>query len=123
MMLQSSVQPPFDFEYWSHLATSDPQAFEARRAALIEAVIQRAPEHSRVRLRRLQWKLDAIRTTARNPLAACVRMHELMWQGFIGGGGLWEVLNAARSGRRPSFEMPFAEAAVLRFDPERSKKP
>ena len=32
----------FDFEHWSHLASEDPEAFEARRQALIEDLINSA---------------------------------------------------------------------------------
>jgi hypothetical protein len=121
-MSEFAKQPSFDFEYWSKLAKDDPKGFEVRRAALIEAAIQRAPEQSRVRLRRLQWKLDTIRATSRTPLAACVRMQELMWQGFVGGGGLCEALNAFRSDSPAGSPVSLPEAAVLLFDPKRSRE-
>ena len=123
-MSESAEKPSFDFEYWSNLARHDPKGFEVRRAALIEATIERAPEQSRVRLRRLQWKLDTIRATSRTPLAACVRMHELMWHGFAGGGGLCEALKAFRSAApsssQISSEIPVPEATVLVFKLRRS---
>lgn len=122
-MPEFAEQQSFDFEYWSNLAKDDPQGFELRRVALIEAAIARAPEQCRVRLRCLQWKLDTIRATSRTPLAACVRMHELMWQGFVGGGGLCEALNAFQSASPRGSAVPLPEAAVLPFDPKRFRDP
>lgn len=91
-MPESSQQTAFDFDHWAALARENPDEFEARRCALIEDAIQRAPERAHLRLRRMQWKLDAIRDTAGSPLGACIRMHELMWDRVAGEGGLLQVL-------------------------------
>lgn len=83
----------FDFDSWASLAANDPQAFEEKRVIAIQSAIDAAPARSRERLERLQWKLDRIRETSATPLAACVRMQELMWESLIGPEGLVERLN------------------------------
>jgi len=54
--------PAENFEQWfeelSRLAQEDPEAFEARRRALIEETISQAPEERQDRLRRFQWRID-----------------------------------------------------------------
>ena len=84
----------FDFEHWSHLASEDPEAFEARRQALIEDLINSAPRHRQPRLRGLQWRLDMVRQRSRTPLAACIRMSEMMWDSLLGEGGLRDTLES-----------------------------
>ncbi|WJW75696.1 DUF3135 domain-containing protein [Thiohalobacter sp. IOR34] len=93
--------PVFDFDHWSKLARSDPEQFEARRAAVIEAAIRRAPKRNQTRLRRLQWKLDQVRKTSATPLAACIRMNEMMWDRITGHGGLLEALGQTPRPRGP----------------------
>lgn len=83
----------FDFDSWAALAANDPQAFEVKREIAIQAAIDAAPERNRERLVQLQWKLDRIRETSATPLAACVRLQELMWESLIGTDGLVERLN------------------------------
>ena len=48
----------FDFEHWAALARTDPQGFEAERAAVVEAAIRRAPRDRQRRLRGLQRRID-----------------------------------------------------------------
>ncbi|MCG6965864.1 MAG: DUF3135 domain-containing protein [Chromatiaceae bacterium] len=77
-----------DFDTWSEVARSDPQAFEAMRLAAIDAVIESAPEQNRERLRRLQWRIDQERRLARTPMAACLRISRMMWRSVLGPNGL-----------------------------------
>jgi Protein of unknown function (DUF3135) len=81
----------FDWETWSELARSDPEAFEQRRKQAIEALIAAAPEHRRQRLRALQCRIDLERRRSSNPLGACIRLSNLMWESF---GELQEALKA-----------------------------
>lgn len=78
----------FDFDKWARLAHADPKAFELKRKNTIEAVISDAPVRCQAQLRRMQWKLDRIRETTPTPLAACVRMQEMMWDSVLGEDGL-----------------------------------
>ena len=97
-MADSSTQT-FDFDYWAALAARDPDRFERSRRELLERTIASAPDRSRERLRRLQWKLDQIRRTSGSPLAAAIRMNEMMWERVVGPGGLLEVLLEAHEPR------------------------
>ena len=86
------TSPPFDFDAWAKLFIEDPQAFETQRARAIEQLIQQAPGDKQQRLRCLQWKLDQIRRTAPTPLAASVRMNQLLWESLVGADGLLDRL-------------------------------
>ena len=105
--------PQVDFNNWSELARTDPEAFEARRAEVIEEMIQSMPEHRQQRMRCLQWKIDQVRDRASNPMAACIKLSEMMWDSLVGPGGLREVLERMGQG---DFEPP-PKASVLEFQP------
>ncbi len=104
------AQHNFDFESWSALASNDPESFEARRARAIEDAIRRAAPRTQQRLRRLQWKLDQVRRASATPMAACIRMNQMMWDRVTGPGGLLETLV---EGRAPV--APRSNAQILEF--------
>ena len=108
----NTQKPLVDFDTWSDLAQSDPQAFEARRAEIIEQMIQRMPTHKQHHMRCLQWKIDQVRAHASNPLSACIKLSEMMWESLTGPGGLRESLERLGKG---NFEPP-PKARVLNFD-------
>jgi len=105
--------PLVDFDQFTELAKSDPEAFEAKRAEVIEQVIQSMPAHKQHRMRCLQWKIDQVRKQAGNPMAACIKLSEMMWDSLVGPGGLREVLERIGDG---NFEPP-PKASVLEFQP------
>ena len=107
-----SQQPLIDFDSWSQLAQSDPEAFEARRSQFIEQMIQRMPSDKQHRMRCLQWKIDQVRARASNPLAACIKLSEMMWDSLAGPGGLRDVLEHPDGGGVE----PRRTAAVVDFD-------
>jgi hypothetical protein len=110
---QASTQKSLvDFDNWSELAKSDPEAFEARRAEVIEQIIQGIPAHKQQRMRCLQWRIDQVRAQADNPLSACIKLSEMMWDSLAGPGGLCEALE--RLGNR-NFE-PAPKAEVVDFE-------
>lgn len=110
-----------DFDEGMRLARTDPAAFEKHRRAVIEAFIGQVPAHRQPRLRGLQWRIDLERERAPNPMAACVRIQEMMWESFAGPGGLAEVF---RNG--PPAAPATTRAKVLEFPsrghPAKSKK-
>ena len=112
-MAESLPGTRIDFDHWSALASSDPEGFETQRAELLERVIARAPAHRQRRLRGLQWKLDQVRCTAKTPMAACVRMNEMMWESVLGAGGLRDRLGLVLHG--PGDVPEPNSAAVLPF--------
>jgi hypothetical protein len=109
----------FDFDRWAALAQTDPQAFESQRIAAVNALIARMPEERQERLRCLQWRIDIERQRSTNPLQACVRLSDMMWESVVGEHGLLEALrfgaNEAMHGSKPR-EMD-ATANILEFKP------
>ncbi len=82
----------FDFEVWASLAQSDPAAFEAKRQEMIEKLIEGAPEDLRQRLRSFQWRIDMERSRSANPLQACIRISNMMWDLIYADRGfLWSL--------------------------------
>jgi len=109
------TQPLIDFDQWSQLAQSDPAAFEQKRAEVIAAMIGRMPAHKQQRMRCLQWKIDQVRSQAKTPMAACIKLSEMMWDSLVGPGGLKEVLERVGS---ENFDPP-PKAKVLEFQATR----
>ncbi len=89
--------PCSNFDEWASLAQTDPAAFEERRSCLIEDFIQNSPNHLQRRLRGLQFRVDMERRRARTPMGACVRISGMMWDAFLGEGGLRDSLNSFTS--------------------------
>ncbi len=88
--MEQTKNAEIDFDTWSEVARSDPDAFERMRLEAIQAVIDDAPAENRERLRRLQWRIDQERRLAHTPLNACLRISRLMWRNVLGPGGLQE---------------------------------
>ena len=85
-------EEPFDFDVWASLAQTDPQAFEAKRLERIEKLIQSAPEELHQRLRSFQWRIDMERQRCSNPLQACIRISNMMWDlVYADRGFLWAL--------------------------------
>ena len=106
--------PPFDFDAWAALARNDPQAFEEKRNDILEGAIQQAPVQRQQRLRHLQWKLDQVRYIAPNPMAATLRMQQLMWDSVAGEDGLLARLLLLRDGE-PPVKKQQRQAKILQF--------
>ena len=110
-MLKQEDTDGFDFDAWASLARTDPKAFEIKRKTVIEAVIAEAPRRNRIQLRRIQWKLDRIREVSPTPLAACVRMQEMLWESVLGEDGLLARLQSLPTADR----QPARSAQILEF--------
>jgi hypothetical protein len=72
----------FDFDAWASLAREDPEEFERRRRAAIDALIASSPDSQR-RLAGIQFRIDMERRLAHTPLKACLRLSEMMWDTFL----------------------------------------
>jgi hypothetical protein len=81
-----------DFDDLAMLAKQNPQEFEALRTKLCNQLIDSAPEPQRRRLRGLQFQVDMERRKAATPMAACIRISEMMHASF---DELRDVLNEA----------------------------
>lgn len=71
-----------DFDELATLAKHNPEQFEKLRTELCEKVISAAPESQQRRLRGIQFQIDMERRKAATPMAACVRISELMHESF-----------------------------------------
>lgn len=87
----AQVETDFDFDDWMALHARDPEAFEARRQAWVDQVIDSAPVEYQRRLRGLMFQVDMERRRSSNPMDACLRISSLMWDKF---GDLKSHLNA-----------------------------
>lgn len=114
--MNDQVPVHFDFTEWSRLAARDPEAFERRRAHLLDQAIRQAPESRRHRLRCLQWRVDQIRRTKRTPMAACLEISRMMWDSVLGEDGLLDAIkrlqepgasSVAPGARRPARILAF----------------
>lgn len=116
-MTQSTEPVKRDFTYWKDLALNDPEQFETRRAETISRAIARAPAESRLRLERLQWRVDRARERSATPMAATLEISRMMWdsfnslrdsyhQAFTGQPGTQGQINKAKS----ASIIPFPEA-------------
>lgn len=102
-----------DFDSWQHLADSNPEAFEAKRRDLVNAIIDRVPESRQHRLRCLQWRIEKVCATAANPISASLRLSRMMWESIDRQQELISHLayTPATSTRR----YPPLQAAILNF--------
>ncbi|MCP5154774.1 MAG: DUF3135 domain-containing protein [Ectothiorhodospiraceae bacterium] len=115
----------FDFDRFARLAKEDPEAFERERAALLAAEMARAPAHLRPRLEGLQWKADVVRSRASNPMAACIKLSELMWERVAGPNGLLEAIQSLALAHEDHRQVVRQRADVVPFaarDPESRRR-
>ena len=118
--MQQKPLSRLDFEYAKELAKNDPDAFEQYRKETIEAMITSAAEQNQPALRRLQWRIDKERERASNPVAACVKIYQMMWESFAGDYGFVDVLCHGRVAHQNTVEQR-AAAKILSFRNPSSK--
>lgn len=111
-----------EFDDWAELARTDPNAFEARRRAVIDEFIDSVPERNRHHLRCLQWRVDMERKRASTPLAACYQIYRMMWQSFAGERGLMSALRDADQLCREGSSPGMPQADILAFRPAGSQR-
>jgi len=114
-MKRTISPPPQDFDSWSTLARTDPQAFEDYRERIINEAILRASPQRQQRLWRMQWKLNQIRNTSRTPMVACLRMNRMLWEAVVGENGLLNRLCHTDDSRRRAATMVRPSAEIVPF--------
>ena len=106
----------FDFDEWMNLARTDPEAFDARRKKIIDELIAHAPEHIRQRLISFQWRINMERARCSNPMQACIKLSNMMWDLVYGDRGfLWSLQQLSD----PDARQPAAAAASAQVLPLR----
>ena len=113
------TEEQFDFDSLAKLAQSDPEAFEEKRLAMIGQLIEGAPEAMRQRLRGFQWRIDMERQRCDNPLQACIRISNMMWDMVYADRGFLWAMQALTdpAGVLDSATEATASAEVLTFKP------
>jgi len=102
-----------DFDYWLQLAQDDPERFESLRSEALEICINRAPDSQQARLRCLQWRIDRVREKTKNPMVACIRISNMMWDTINNLATGYQHLEHLQQGH-PS---TLASATILDFKP------
>lgn len=72
----------FDPNEWVKLAGENPEEFERKRLAIIEALIASAPPDIQARLRGLQFRIDMERRRSGSALGGALRIQQMMWDRF-----------------------------------------
>lgn len=102
------------FDTLRYLAEHDPARLELLRRALTERLIARAPARAQLRLRGLQFEIEARVRLAPNPVAACVTLSSMMHTTFH---ELARALNEWQEGDTP----PAVENAKILPFPNRAR--
>ncbi len=87
---QSNIE--FNFDEWMELCEKDPENFEKNRKALIQGLIDQAPEGMQRRLNGLQWTIDTEIQLAKTPMQGCIKVYEMMMDSVYQPGGLQDAL-------------------------------
>ena len=110
----------FDFEYWADLAENDPEEFERQRKMIIDEIISSCPKESLKRMQGIQWQIDQIRDTSKNPMSACIKISQMMWDTVLGDNGLIDAIeNLNRPGENPDSQNQ--DATILNFPNDEQK--
>lgn len=80
------------------MAKEDPDKLDQLQKKLCEELIQNAPQECQRKLRGTQFKVDMERRRARSPLAACMKISNMMQESF---SQLREVLNEVQTIKTP----------------------
>lgn len=117
-MLNAQQKKKFNFDMWSELSKTDPEAFEELRKKTVAKFIDSIDTDRQDRLRCLQWKVDRVREQQKTPIAACVAISDMMWDSLERLNKIYydyEGMTALKSGKRVLMPLPNAE--VIPFQP------
>ena len=122
------------FEEWftemASLARENQELFEQKRRELIAKAIEEAAPENRLRLERLQWRIDRERERAKTPLAATIRLYDMLMEMVYGEVGLLQTLETLKglltdlkNGKAPrEVNLRSHRAKVISF-PSKSNRP
>jgi len=105
----------FDFDQWVRLAQEDPDHFEQMRLQKIREMIEDAPEELRHRIEGLQWQIDQMRQTARNPMASCIKISSMMWDLVLGEEGLVQTIENLGKTPKSEQQKQLKQAKIIEF--------
>lgn len=96
-----------EFEELVKLAKNNPEELERLRQKACDELIEQAPVEYQRKLRGLQFKIDMERRRARTPMAACLKISEMMHDSF---GRLRKALNDVQGVKAPTLKNVMSEA-------------
>lgn len=105
----------FDFDQWVRLAQEDPDLFEQMRLQKIREMIEDVPEELRHRIEGLQWQIDQMRQTARNPMASCIKISSMMWDSVLGEEGLVQTIENLGKAPQSDQQKHLKQAKIIEF--------
>lgn len=110
-----------DFDTLKGLAEKNPAALERLRLHHINKLIDDAPPQLQRRLRGLQFKIDAQISLQNTPMAACIKLTQMMNESFE---HLRETLNyLSKGGTEPMFmETQSGCAEIIQFPQHKHSK-
>ena len=109
----------FDFDQWVRLAQEDPDRFEEIRQKKIDGIIESVPEEFRNRIRGLQWQIDQMRQTAKNPMASCIKITTMMWDTVLGDDGLVKSIENLGKPRKTGGQKEPRQAKIIELGKSR----
>lgn len=71
-----------DFDTLKKMAEQNPNALEELRQQFVNDLIDNAPPDLQRRLRGLQFQIDAQRRIHKTPMAACIKLSQMMYDSF-----------------------------------------
>jgi hypothetical protein len=66
-------------------------------------------------MRKLQWRIDRERDLSKNPMAACIKLSQMMWDAVLGEQGLLETIKGARLEPLTGRARKIHNATILNF--------
>ncbi|MCQ8895963.1 DUF3135 domain-containing protein [Limnobacter humi] len=72
----------FDFKEWADLYQVDPDAFNARKEAVLARFVEQAPEDNRPALEQTLFRIRMSALRAKSPLQSALEANKLMWESF-----------------------------------------
>lgn len=105
-----------DFDTLMELAKTDPEGLEKLRQEHVAAIINSAPPETRRRLQGLQFQIDAQRRIHSSPMAACIKVSQMMYDSFTNLRYLLNEMSSPNS-REPAQDllMEPESAQVIQF--------
>ena len=113
-----------EFEEMMRLAKEDPEKLEELRSNYINEIIEAAPKHQQNRLKGLQFQIDMERRKAKTPLAACIKISEMMHESFMelrDALNDLQKLNKGQTISKTSEEIDKVSAKILGFKSKEDK--
>lgn len=104
------------FEYWSDLASNNPQEFEEIRKEAIRNCINNLSDDKRIAFERFQWRIEQVIRKSKTPLGACIAISKMMSEKIYGEDGLLSAMESLASFSEKYDSMEHNEGAQTSLD-------